>query len=65
MGILDELRAEEGKLRGIKAPRGEGAGHAFGKSKLAKLVSGERTSAPPKIYAENMASEAKDGEQSE
>ena len=36
MGIKEELEAMEDKLRGIKAPKSLGAGHNFGKSKLAK-----------------------------
>lgn len=40
MGILDELKAEEAKLRGIKAPRGEGNGFNApgGKAKIAKRL---------------------------
>lgn len=55
--LIDELRAEEQKLRGIKADRREGAGHAFGKSKANKIARGERVKAPKKIYDENMRSE--------
>lgn len=57
MGILDDLKAEEDKLRGIRAPRGEGAGHAFGKSKANKIAAGGTGKARPDIFAENMASE--------
>lgn len=46
MSLLDDLKAEEEKLRGIKAPRGEGAGHAFKKSGLSKRLRGESDKAP-------------------
>jgi hypothetical protein len=55
--LFDELKAEEDRLRGIKAPRGEGAGHAFGKSKANRLARGESAKARKDIYDENMRSE--------
>jgi hypothetical protein len=40
MSIMDELKAEEAKLRGIKAPRGQGNGYNMpgGGKKLAKRL---------------------------
>lgn len=40
MSILDELKAEEERLRGIRAPRGEGNGYNMDRSgrKLATRV---------------------------
>ena len=52
--FLDELRAMEEKLRGIKAPAHEGAGHHFKKSGLSKKVRGQSDKAPPEIYRANM-----------
>lgn len=46
MGVLDELKAEEAKLRGIRADGREGAGHNFGKSALSKRIRGESGNAP-------------------
>lgn len=55
--ILEELKAEEEKLRGIRSPKGAGNGHNFGKSKLARQLDGESGRAPDHIYDENMSSE--------
>lgn len=40
MGILDELKAEAERLKGIKAPRAEGNGYNMpaGRKRLAKRV---------------------------
>ncbi len=40
MSLMDDLRAEEKKLRGIKAPHGEGNGHNFRKSDPPKRLHG-------------------------
>ena len=52
MSILDDLKATEDALRGIKAPRSEGAGHNFGKSKVNRLARGEDVSAKPETQGE-------------
>jgi hypothetical protein len=57
--LLDELRAEEAKLKGIKAKPYEGQGHNFKKSAAARRARGESVKAPAKIYDENMKSETK------
>jgi hypothetical protein len=55
--LLDELRAEEEKLKGIKAPRSAGAGHNFKRSGAMRRLQGESGKAPKRIYDENMRSE--------
>lgn len=41
MGIREDLEAEERKLRGIRRPKGEGAGHHFKTSRLMRKARGE------------------------
>lgn len=48
MSILDELKAEQDKLRGIKAPRNEGAGHNASKGKSLVARAKAKAAAVPK-----------------